>query len=312
MAFITKANSKRILSLINLKAVANIECEVYKKPIYFLNKSEVKYLQAMQLLLKDPEKFAFEVYKPIVNEDTLRYVFESKQAPCYHLNQECPNLNAVFKNFEIPFEIKERVREKATLEGKSEDEILFLEEQQVKIFRRWFKENFEIFQTDTEEFLRRLDIRWNIQRNVEEIELGNSGIELFHNLNLSELEIEIDKILSEAGRYFISNNDKQHLIRRFQKLTFLAYQKGPIDINDTELSDDELRKFLIEYDNKFKKPIKNLLIHYYRVKYNSELSFNGFLLDRLNFRPCSNCYETDHPGNVINEFNLTEELLELY
>ena len=311
MAFITKANSKRILSSINLKAVTNIECEVYKKPIYFLNKSEVKYLQAMQLLLKDPEKFAFEVYKPIVNKDTFRYVFESKQSPCYHLNQECPNLNAVFKNFEIPFEIKDRVREKATLEGKSEIEILFLEEQQIKIFRRWFKENFEIFQTDTEEFLRRLDIRWNIQRNLEEIELGNSGIEPFPNLNLSELENEIDKLLCEAGRYFTVNNDKQHLIRRFQKLTFLAYQKGPFEINDTELSDDELRKFLIEYDAKFKTPVKNLLIHYYRVKYNSELSFNGLLLDRLNFKPCSNCYETDHPGNVIYEFNRIEELLEI-
>ncbi|MEZ5046575.1 MAG: hypothetical protein R2831_06250 [Chitinophagaceae bacterium] len=65
---------------------------------------------------------------------------------------------------------------------------------------------------------------------------------------MAELRQEIDQIISEAGRYFVNNKDKQHIIRRFQKLTFLAYRKGNIDINDTELSDDELRQFLLEYD----------------------------------------------------------------
>jgi hypothetical protein len=129
MAYITNANYKRIIDKINLKEIGNIESDVYKKPIYFLNKSEVKYLQAMQILLKDPEKFAIEVYKPIINKDTLKYVFESKQPACYHEDQDCPNLHSVFRNFEIPAEIKERVRKKATDEGKSESEIYFLEEQ---------------------------------------------------------------------------------------------------------------------------------------------------------------------------------------
>jgi hypothetical protein len=48
MAYITNANYKRIIDKINLKEIGNIESDVYKKPIYFLNKSEVKYLQAMQ------------------------------------------------------------------------------------------------------------------------------------------------------------------------------------------------------------------------------------------------------------------------
>lgn len=309
MAYITNANYKRIIDKINLKEIGNIESDVYKKPIYFLNKSEVKYLQAMQILLKDPEKFAIEVYKPIINKDTLKYVFESKQPSCYHEDQDCPNLHSVFRNFEIPAEIKERVRKKATDEGKSESEILFLEEQQIKIFRRWFNENFICFKADPEEFLRRLDIRWNVQRNVKEIERGNSGMEFIYNLNLVELENEIDKVLREAGRYFTENNDKQDLIRRFQKLTFIAYQKGAIEINDTELSDDELRKFLLEYDTKFKKPIKSLLIQYYRVKYNSDLSFDGLLLDRLNFKPCSNCCESDQFNYELIEFNQKEELL---
>ncbi|MFM6948721.1 MAG: hypothetical protein ACKOWQ_06905 [Aquirufa sp.] len=312
MAYITAANYKRIIGKINLKEIGDINVDVYKKPIYFLNKSEVKYLQAMHILLKDPEKFAIEVYKPIINKDTLKYVFESNQPACYHEDQDCPNLHSVFRNFEIPSEIKERARQKATDDGKGESEILFLEEQQIKIFRRWFLENFICFKTDPEEFLRRLDIRWNVQRNVEEIERDNSGIESIYNLNLVELENEIDQVLREAGRYFTENNDKQNLIRRFQKLTFIAYQKGAIEINDTELSDDELREFLIDYDTKFKKPVKNLLIQYYRVKYNSELSFEGLLLDRLNFKPCSNCCESDKIKDYKNEFYNIEELVEIY
>lgn len=300
MAYITKSNSKRILRKINLNAISDIEGEVYKKPIYFLSKWETKYLLLMQSLLKEPEKFAIEVYQPVVNMDTFKYVFESEQPPSYHSNKNCERLTSRFKNFEIPFEIKVRVRERAQKEGKTENEIIELEIQQVEVFRSWFKENFILFNEDTEEFLKKLDVRWNIQRKISEIERDNSGVETIDNLNLAELEVEIDKIISEAGRYFVNNNDKQYIIRRFQKLTFLAYKKGNIDINDTELSDDELKAFLLEYDMKFKKPIKELLIQYYRVKYNPQLSFEGQLLDRLNFKSCSVCNGTADFDYVVN------------
>ena len=310
MAYITKANSKRILRKINLKDIPDIVGEVYKKPIYFLSKWEAKYLLLMQSLLKEPEKFAIEVYHPVVNRDTFQYVYESEQPPSYHSNKNCERLTSKFKNFEIPFEIKARAREKAINEGKTSEEIENLEKQQVEIFRSWFKENFELFNTDTEEFLKKLDIRWNVQRNVSEIEKENSGVESIDNLNLDQLEAEIDKIISEAGRFFVNNIDKQQIIRRFQKLTFLAYRKGNIDINDTELSDDELREFLLEYDTKFKKPIKELLIQYYRVKYNPDLSFEGQLLERLNFRPCSVCDGTADIDYVIDATLSNEDIEE--
>lgn len=209
MAYITKANSKRILRKINLNDIPDIAGEVYKKPIYFLSKWETKYLLLMQSLLKEPEKFAIEVYHPVVNKDTFQFVFESEQPPSYHSNINCERLTSKFKNFEIPFEIKARVRERAEKEGKNEQEIVELEKQQVEVFRAWFKENFELFNANTEEFLKKLDIRWNIQRNVSEIERDNSGVETIDNLNLAELEAEIDKIISEAGRYFVNNKDKQ-------------------------------------------------------------------------------------------------------
>ena len=295
MPYITKANYKRILRKINLNSISTDEVEVYKKPIYFLSNWETKYLLIMKTLLKNPEKFAVEVYQKVVNKDTYKYVYESELSPAYHVSTSCERLNSTYRNFEIPEEIKERAEKKAEQENLNEEETSELIKKSVDNFRHWFKININLFNENLEEFLKQLDIRWNIQRNVNEIEKDNSGIEDIDNLNLEELEREIDKIISEAGKYFTSNKDKQQIIRRFQKLTFLAYKDVPIQQNDTTLSDEELKKLLLFYDESFKIPIKELLIQYYRVKYNPDLSFSGHLLDQLNFRPCSSCGNNYQP-----------------
>ena len=297
MAFITKSNANRILRKIDLSKIAEIQGEVYKKPIYFLGKSEVKYLLLMQSLLKDPEKFAIEVYKPVINVDTLRLVYESEQPPSYHENPNCERLASGFKNFEIPFEIKVRANEQGGEE---------LEKSEVQKFRNWFKQNINLYKNETASFLRKLEIDWNVQRNISEIEKDNSGVKEIENYDLQELEREIDKVISEAGRFFINNPNKQSVLRRFQKLTFLAYSSKEIYSNDTELSDTELKDFLLKYDMSFKKPLKRLLLEYYRVKYNPELSFQGKLLEQLNFRPCSSCSGLENANYVMNTINEDE------
>ena len=57
----------------------------------------------------------------------------------------------------------------------------------------------------------------------------------------------------------------------------------------------------------FKKPIKTLLEQYYRVKYNPDLSFEGQLLDRLNFRACSVCDGTADIDYLINVILYNEQ-----
>jgi len=289
MVFITKANSIKILRRINISDIDVIEGNVYKMPIYFLSKWETKNLLLMRTLLKDPEKFTIEYYKPLVNKDTFRYVFESQQSPSYHSIKECNRLHSKFKNFEVPFEIKSRAKERASKECMNDEDTDNLIKQQVNTFRRWFGSNIEIYRNEPEKFLKILEVRWNVKRKISEIEMENSGIEYFDNLNLNDLEAEIDNIIRKAGSFFNKNEDKKHIIRRFQKLTFLAYTKDGIRINDTELSDTELKEFLRKYDQEFKRPIKKLLLEYYRVKYNPELSFDGNLLERLNFRQCASC-----------------------
>lgn len=299
MAYITKANSRKILKKIRLSEIPDIEGEVYKAPIPFLNKTEEKYLLLMKTLLKDPNKFAIEIYQRVVHKDTYQYIFESERSPSYHLTNTCERLTSSFTNFLIPSEIKNRVKEQAEKEGKTKKEIIELQERQVRIFREWFTDNFELFNRDVKTFLKKLDIRWNIQRTVEEIEINNSGYDSFENLSLSELESEIDKVISLARQFFVKNKNKQHIISRFQKLTFLGYRNGSIQMNDTELSDDELKSFLKQYDAKFKKPIKDLLIQYYRVKYNPTLSFDSELLEQLNFKPCLMCNNSADELNAL-------------
>ena len=289
MAYITTSNFKRIIQKINFKSIIENQRGVYKKPIYFLSKWETNFLLSMQAFMEKPEDFYIDIYKQLNVKDTFKYVFESELAPAYHTDLKCERLNSTYKNFVIPFEIIARVREQG---GNEEDE-----KARVIEFRAWFKSNIELFQNAPTQFLRKLDIDWNVQRKLTEIEKDNSGNECFENYNLADLENQIDSIISAAGRFFNSNPDKQSIIRRFQKLTFLAYKIDKIENNDTILNDQELKEFLKKYDDQFKKPIIKLLMEYYKVKYNPNLSFEGKILERLNFRECSCC----RTNRIINE-----------
>ncbi len=287
--YITKANYKRMLRKIRISDIGTLEGEVFTKPIYFLSTFEKQKLLLIKKFLMDPENFYIEYYKPVLGEDTYKYVYETEQLPAYHLDSSCDKLLSDFTNFEIPFEIKANIREKALKEGKTEKEIKILITSYVNLFRRWFKLNLSLYRNEPEKFLKKLEVRWNVKRNIKEIERENSGIQKVENYSLSELEEEINNVLRAAGRFFNENTDKQQIIRRFQKLTFLAYTDKGIINNNTGLSDAKLKAFLKEYDRKFKKPVRELLIEYYRVKYNPDLSFEGKLLEKMNFKPCGHC-----------------------
>ena len=74
--------------------------------IFFFSTYEENALLAIQELLKDPEKYFNDIYVPYEPIDTYSYVYEGKH-PAYHKTIDCPRLNAGYKNFVIPNEIKE-------------------------------------------------------------------------------------------------------------------------------------------------------------------------------------------------------------
>lgn len=277
MPYITTSNSKRIVRTLSEISLDEIEIAVYNREIYFLNKKERAMLKGIREFLRDPENFSTQYYKPLEVKDTFRYVYPENK-PSYHKDNTCPRLQSNFINFEIPVEIRERG------------------EEDVKKFRVWFAEHKGLLETDLKDFIFKLQARFLITReiNPKSIDYSNSGSEEVKNYNVQDLENQIDEILREAGRFYNANPDKQQIIKRFGKLTFLAYVHGNIYSNDSGLNDDELKDFLRMYDEKFKKPVKDLLIEYYRLLHNPEMTFSGTLLDKLNFRPCGHCMNDNH------------------
>lgn len=283
MAYLTKSNSLKIIARIDFKQIGNLQGEVYKKPIYFFSDYEKNNLLGLKELLKDPETFIQEFYVPIENTDNLRYVYEGGK-PAYHAKPDCDRLNSNYKNFEIPEEIRE----------KGKDEVLK--------FRSWFKENQYLLEKP-DVFVARLQMAFGVTMNPKAIDYENSGVEVKENLNLEELEKRINKFISDAGQYFNNaDQEKKDIIRRFQKYTFLAYSNKDIQNNNTRFSDEALKKFLKQYDVHFKRPIKDLLIEYYRVLHNPDLKFEGNLLEQLGFRPCGSCHN-ENSNNTTTENN---------
>jgi hypothetical protein len=272
MAYLTKSNSLKIIARIDFKQIGNLEGEVYIKPIYFFSDYEKNNLLGLKELLKDPEKFIKEYYKPVETKDNFKYIFEGGQ-PAYHFKPDCERLNSNYKNFEIPQEIRD----------KGKDEVLK--------FRAWFKEN-QYLLDKPDVFVARIQMAFGFVMNPKAIDYENSGVEEKENLNLEELEKRINKFIFDAGQYYNNaNQEKKEIIRRFQKYTFLAYSLNDIQNNNTRFNDGAIKKFLKHYDVHFKRPIKDLLIEYYRVKHNPELKFEGQLLEQLGFKPCAACHK---------------------
>lgn len=250
----------------------------------FLVTTKKNNLLVLKELLKDPETFIREFYVPIENTDNLRYVYEGGK-PAYHAKPDCERLNSNYRNFEIPEEIRE----------KGKDEVLK--------FRSWFKENQYLLEKP-DVFVARLQMAFGVTMNPKAIDYENSGVGVKENLNLEELEKRINKYISDAGQYFNNaDQEKKDIIRRFQKYTFLAYSNKDMQINNTRFSDEALKKFLKQYDVHFKRPIKDLLIEYYRVLHNPDLKFEGNLLEQLGFRPCGACHNenSDQITTINNE-----------
>ncbi len=270
MSYITVSNAMKMLASIDFDACKELLGDVYKKPVYFFNKREIQLLLGLKELYRDPENFVLEYYRPISTEDKYVYVYEGIQ-PAYHTGSDCIRLLSNFKNFKVPDSIKQKGHQ-AVIE-----------------FREWFKKYQKEFYEKPEIFEALFYSRFGFK--VEKVDYDNSGAEEKENLDLSELENRIDGVLTEAGRFFREcNSVHQNIIKRFGKITFLAYINKEIYSNDTGVSDDDLKAFLRSYDEKFKKPIKILLKEYYRVLYNPEMKFEGQLLKALGFRPCGSCH----------------------
>ncbi|EKU87453.1 hypothetical protein [Bacteroides oleiciplenus] len=271
MVFITVANSKRILSKIDLKKL-NLAGKIYDSPIYFFNKREEQSLLAYKELLMNPERFVKEVYQKAEIRDSYMYVYEG-ETPCYHKTKDCERLTAEFCNFLIPKEIKER--------GTGT----------VRRFRAWFKSNRSLLEGKEEVFEMRVSAAFGVRLRIEELApRKNSGVIAMNNWSLEELESRISEMLKQARQYYYQSSKNTAILKQYGKLAYLGNSPNQIINNRTGYSDAEVKTFLRDYEEKFKQPIIAMLYDYYRMKFNPELALGVKLLEQLGFRACHSCF----------------------
>lgn len=293
MPFITKSNLGSVLKKVTYDKITVTDEGIYHRKIFILGIREKKEILALKLLLEDTEKFILEYYDPYITSDNLQFVYEGGN-PAYHCNYQCERLTAEYKNFRIPEEIKNRAKEKGGEE---------LVGKEVKRFRIWFNENKDILANNPQQFLDKLALNWYVNVPLNQIERKNSGIEYIDNLDLGKLVNIIDNILNAASKlYNGSNEEKKKILRRFGTAAYY-YAKEGIEIDKEyleSLSDNDAKKFLSEYEQQIKVPLRQALKDYHRIKINPTLTFEGMLLDKLNLKKCSICYK-DGVAQTINE-----------
>jgi len=284
--FITNANAKNIVYKMNFNF--DFKEEIYKLDFKWFNNYEVNNLLAFKLLFKNSYDF-FQIYKKQKPIDTKEFIFEG-QSPSYHNNINCERLNSSFINFKIPEEIKKR-GDKA-----------------VEEFRVWFKENMYLMEGNMDFFLDRMRWKFGLSEKPKVVDYKNSGVDHVDNLDLTTLESRIDLLIFGANLFYSKSTNHKIVLDNYGKNSFIWKEKKKPINNITGLSNEFIWQILMEFELNYKNRISAFLKEYYKVKYNPELKFEGYLLEQLGFRPCHNCYSNKfvlENKNKVNR-NLTD------
>jgi hypothetical protein len=283
MVFVTQANVASMIYWVDRVHLLNLSGEVYKRPIYILSTGEKRRLLAIRRFFEASDVFIEQYFGKARGTDDECMVFEGT-SPAYHTIAECERLNSDYTNYEIPEQIMDMAKTDPSLKAR---------------FRQWFKDNSYLLDDNNPKyqpgyFLLRIRADFKVDiRDIREVVRPNSGISRAKNASLEEIQKEIDEILSAAGKWFYATEKNAEILRAFQRKTYLAYRPDPLPENITGCSDSDVKAFLQDYDRRFKKPLKEKLIFYYRIRYNPDLSFEGKLLDQVGFLPCRHCHRID-------------------
>ena len=275
-AYITNSNSKQIVYNLDTSNI-NTDDEIFHIDFDWFSQYEIRGLLAFKMLFQNPDEF-FKQYRKKKTYDRKEYVYEG-QAPAHHNSPNCDRILSSFHNYKLPEEIKK----------KGEDAIIE--------FRNWFKEHSYLMEDKMDLFLDRLRWKFKLESRPEVVDYKNSGVEIIQNLNLNELEREIEKKIKSANDFYTSSGKIQTILDHFGAFAFIHKNRQPPRENSTNYSNEEIWGVLKEFDEEFKTPIIFLLREYYKIKYNPELEFEGYLLEQLGFEPCRQCYDYNYLDN---------------
>ena len=258
--FITKNNLSNIAQRVDTSRFSEQDFDnLYRSKLsHILSHKELALLCVYKEVCQDPS-LAFEVYKKIEESSPKnKYVFEGG-SKSFHRDKDCDLLHGDYFNIEIPPEIK----------AKGDDAI--------SRFREFCIENRILIETDEGKFLNKLQAAFMLVNPPVTVKANNSGLEEVENLDLKLIEQQIDSVLIDAEHYRNSSKTNADVIAR------LGY--GSHRVKET----DDPTHPLHSWHFKYKLPLKELMRHYFRIRFNEDLSFDGFLLEKLGLKPCKKC-----------------------
>jgi hypothetical protein len=279
-AFITRSNAERIVKRMDLNELDVFE---FKKQMEFkwFNTAELRKLKAFEMFFSDPELFLSNYVALEPREDANNYVFQSNSA--FHSKENCPIMHSDFKNIKIP---KEIIRA-----GRKEE------------FIKFCNEKSKLSEDHPDQFQNLL--RWKFKINFNPaVHYENSGYQVFENMSLKKIEKAIENKILEFNNWIDEKKLNRLVVEKFGFQSFNYKYPEKIDQKKifTNVKKEKLIEILRHFQLNIKEPLMKLFTYYYRIKNNSDLSFETNILIELGFKPCSHC-------NSISLSNFRKRLL---
>jgi hypothetical protein len=231
----------------------------------YFNLRELRALYKMKMVFKDLPKLIEDMNynKSLIAQyiSSENYKFAKKvKAPSYHIEKACLWLNSNFTNIELPRAVKDE----------NERELMrnFVNAHTHKTF----EETNILFK-----------IEFQTIENLIEVNLNNSGVESFNNM---EIATKVNLIFGEMHT-LLHSGENNTVNKNINKIVYAdAWKKNDICKNSLLSEEDcrEMQKFL-----QTKQDLTDMLFSFYQEKYNSDLSFEGQLLDSIGFGACRGC-----------------------
>lgn len=290
--YITKKKIFGVLRNLDNKSIKDPVKDYFKRKYFFLSEKNIDNITTYYLFLKNPEKFIENNF--VKWKDTKSFVYESN--PAFHKDPDCKFLLSKFENMYIPWKFRER---------KLENEL-----------RNWAFDNKSLFHINKSAFIEDCKSFFNEkypdlaleESDFEQISLNNSGVENFENYTLSELKASVQETLKEAKEYF-EESKKNKVLAHFKEKVFLYHTQTPLRYNDTGIEDEEVKEILHEIDEKYIKPINEIIIQICIKEFLENKEFDKTILEVLNFKNCKGCY-SDYNTEITFKVHFIERKIE--
>lgn len=267
MPYITNFHSELATTNLKIDKLELVEDEVLSR-VKVLSKEEKLQIFAYKKLLANDEDLV-QIYKPI-SKRTSKFV-TTTQNPRYHTDKNCKVLNNDFISYTIP------------------PSILKKGEEDVAKYRKWFKQNKALLESDPSTFYDKQKEAFNTSEKLESVKFDNSGVTEIENLSIEEIEAYLEKLITDYDTFISSESTAKAISLNSEKAKYLVGAGTKyVKYAETGLDKDSVIDILKKYLAMKKDTIKYLQM-YYRVKLNPDLSIDTKLLEGLGFLECPYC-----------------------